>query len=152
MKRILAGFIFASLFLLILVACDDHGITPVQPKVIGDVVFEGEWPNGVVLAFVVLAYDRPPGDSLKFEYLATFQDIPFNDKPDSFQFELTALPDTYRWLIVAVVTNPLNIGAHNVVGEYIDPNNPDEPGIIHLGHNEIFDAGTIYVDFDEVDL
>ncbi len=43
-----------------------------------------------------------------------------------------------------------SIDARNILTEYNDPAFPDSTGSIDLNDNQIFDAGTLFVDFNEV--
>jgi len=101
---------------------------------------------------VALATERPPGDSLKIELLRGYQIIDYQSQPDTVNYEI--YPDggagVYSWLIVAAIGDMDSIDARNILTEYKDPDFPDSTGSIDLKDNMVFDAGTLYVDFNEV--
>jgi hypothetical protein len=139
------------LLFLSMIACEDHGITPAATKIVGTVKFIGAWPENATLAYVVLGYSRPPNDELNPEYMANYIEIPYSKQPAYFDYELYCEPDTtYRWLIVAVLGNLDSLGTRNIVGEYKDPLNPENPGFVRLSKNEVLVLDTIVVDFTGV--
>ncbi len=133
-------------------SCTDHGIEPMATKIVGTVVFVGEWPSQTSFAAVALATERPPGDSLKIELLRGYQIIDYTSHPETLDYEI--YPDggagVYNWLIVAAIGNMDSIDARNILVEYKDTLNPDSTGSIDLKDNMVFDAGTLFVDFNDV--
>ncbi|MFP4458242.1 MAG: hypothetical protein ACLFSQ_01500 [Candidatus Zixiibacteriota bacterium] len=138
------------IFLILIAGCKDHGIEPLGSTVYGTVVFEGEWPDNITNAFVVLAKDRPPDDALDLSYLVAFENIPFEEEPVSYDYEIQ--PDErgrYNWLFVAAIGNADSVDQRNVLTQYTEPDDPDEAGQVVI-ENDNFYAGTLYVNFDEV--
>ncbi len=153
MKRISVIFLaFVIGFSVMNFSCLDHGIEPMATKIVGTVVFTGEWPEQTTFSAVALATERPPGDSLKIELLRGYQIIDHQAAPETLDFEI--YPDggagEYCWLIVAAIGNMDSIDARNILTEYTTPDNPDEAACIELADNMVFDAGTLFVNFDEV--
>lgn len=137
---------------MVLMGCRDRGIEPMLTSVYGVVEFEGDWPDNITFAFVVLADERPPGDVLDISYLVAYDDIPFESKPTTHEFEiLPDMPGVYNWLFVAAIGSMDSIGPSNILAQYEDPDNPGEAGVVIID-TENFNAGTLYVDFSEVSI
>ncbi len=122
--------VFLLALLLLLYGCDDHGLAPPgfgnpenSPGLLtGNVCFNGEMPENVQFCWVVVAYDRPPGDVLDFNYLAQYYEVslPLQSDTISFRFELS--PDTtYNWVFVTAVGNVDSVGPWNILGQYTVP-------------------------------
>ena len=98
----------------------DPGLGP--PSVLtGNVIFTGTMAPHIQYCYVVVAIDRPPGDSLDISYLANYYDIPLPLKSDTVPFRIELGEGTYNWVFVAAIGNTDSIGPWNIIGEYIDP-------------------------------
>ena len=147
----LVKYLFVGFLVVFFVGCDEHGISPAATKICGTVKFIGEYPENATLAYIVLGYSRPPNDELNPNYMASYIEIPIDKKPEYFDYELFVEPDTsYKWLVVAFLGNLDSLGTHNIVGEYKDPLNPTQTGVIKVAKNECFFVDTIVVNFEGV--
>lgn len=124
MKEFSAKLFFIFVLMFFIVSCDDYGLSPpgsgsLGPGLLtGNVYFIGEMPENVQYCWVVVAYDRPPGDELDYNYLAKYYEIPLPLPSDTVPFSMELAPNTYNWVFVAAIGNIDSIGIWNVVGQY----------------------------------
>ena len=135
----------------------DYGLKPRFTAVEGDVVFEGEWPEAAVMAFVVVTDEKPDELVLDMNLLKGFYQIPSSDVEagvDSIHFEFDINPGVYNWTFVAILdsaalNDPENgMGWRNLAAEYLDPDDSTSLGSISVGEDSKPNIKMI-VDFDD---
>ncbi|MCD6418681.1 hypothetical protein J7M00_07855 [bacterium] len=131
MRKIYLTIVYFSVIIFIsFFGCDDYGLAPPgegnpenSPAILaGRIYFIGEMPENVQFCWVVVAYDRPPGDALDFSYLAAYQEVNLPLESDTFDFRIELDPDTvYNWVFVTAVGNVDSVGPWNIIGQYNVP-------------------------------
>jgi len=125
MRFAIIQIVLASLLaVILLIGCDDHGLSPLEtPVITGQVHFAGSMPEHIQYCFVVVALDRPPGDALDLSYLGNYYEVPDSVLPTiadtTIEFQVYIGRGTYNWVFVAAIGNEDSVSISNVIGEYI---------------------------------
>ncbi|HHS51075.1 MAG TPA: hypothetical protein ENN07_08175 [candidate division Zixibacteria bacterium] len=123
----------------------DYGIKPDAQSLVGEVIFNGEWPESATMAFIVVTHEKPSELILDQNLLKGYYQIPDYDllaRPDTIHFEIEMNSGIYNWVFIAVLDdaavdfapdNPNPLGWRNLAGEYRDPENPSRLGSVEIG-------------------
>ena len=143
-KYILSVFLITVAALFLMGSDCDHGLEPRFTAVEGDVIFEGGWPEGAEMAFVVVVDEKPDELVLDINLLKGFYQIPDDQvgHADSLHFSIDVGAGVYNWAFVAILdsvalNDPDNgLGWRNLAGEYRDPADSTALGSILVGEDE----------------
>jgi hypothetical protein len=107
-------------------SCDiDHGLAPIQTKIMGQVIFDGPPPGSNVAEVRVAATKNFPPENLTTDLIYSnqleFNRDPNHTGPDTVTFEIVAPPGKYQALGVLWREGGKSWEITNIVGLYTDP-------------------------------
>ena len=142
-KIIYCAVIVLAAFLSLGDNCD-HGLKPRMTSIEGDVIFVGEWSDEATGCYLGVTNEKPMPLVLDPQLLMGAYQFPVQlveEKWDSVHFWLEVDAGKYNWIFIVILDDmvfaePPDYGWRNLAGEYRDPEDSSQLGLVEVGGTE----------------